>query len=406
MKFLMVADSYPWPPTTGSHLRLANTLTALTEMAGTDLYCLYDARQSQDAVPAELELERVCMVPLGPLRDTPFRRLLCLARRDQPIEVALRNDNKNPRLTFDAWRQAAYDLVWFRSAASYQWLGRPRLGPTVVDIDDLADVKERQRAALLRDRPVGSVAARARRVAAVSQARLNARDWARFQRSVASDVDRVVLASEADVRLLATDNCEVLPNTYEQPDHPLGRDQPRQPPTLLFQGTFDYGPNVDGAQWLVDDVAPKVRAQVAGARIRLVGKTTGSVDSLADPPLVTVVGQVPHMEPELGGADLVVVPLRMGSGTRFKILEAFAHRIPVVSTRLGAEGLRAEDGVHLLVADHPDAFAEACARLCSDVALRRRMVDAAESLFKECYESAAGRARVHDIVTSLTGDPR
>ncbi len=346
------------------------------------------------------------MVPLGPLREGPFRRLLCLARRDLPIEVAMRNGNKSPRLTFDSWRKAAYDLVWFRSAASYQWLGRPRLGPTVVDIDDLADVKERQRAALLRDRPAGSVAARARRLAAVSQARLNARDWARFQRAVAVDVDRVVLASEADVPLLATENCDVVPNTYEQPRHPVGRDQPDRPPTLLFQGTFDYGPNVDGAQWLVRDLAPKIRARLADARIRLVGKTTGSVDSLAEPPLVTVVGRVPDMEPELADADLVVVPLRMGSGTRFKILEAFAHRIPVVSTRLGAEGLGAEDGVHLLVADHPDAFAAACARLCSDLVLRRRIVDAAEDLFKECYESAAARARIHDIVASLTDDSR
>jgi glycosyltransferase involved in cell wall biosynthesis len=406
MRFLMVADSYPWPPTTGSHLRLANTLTALAGRADTDLFCLYDARQAQDPVPTELGLAGVRMVPLGPVRETPVRRFLCLARRDLPIEVALRNGNSNPRETFDAWRQPAYDLVWFRSPATYQWLGRPRLGPTVVDVDDLADVKEHQRAALLRSRPVAGVASRARRAAAVAQATLNARDWARFECSVASEVDRVVLASEADVPLLAGGNCEVLPNTYERPEHPLGRIEPRQPPTLLFQGTFDYGPNVDGARWLVRDLAPQIRERLPDARIRLVGKTTGSVDELADPPRVTVVGRVPRMEPELAGADLVVVPLRMGSGTRFKILEAFAHRIPVVSTRLGAEGLAVEDGVHLLVADHPEAFADACARLSTDAALRRRLVDSAERLFEERYESAAARSRVHDIVSSLTGVAR
>ena len=108
---------------------------------------------------------------------------------------------------------------------------------------------------------------------------------------------------------------------------------------MLLQGTFDYAPNVDGARWLVEELAPAIRTKLPDLQIRIVGKTTGSVDTLAEPPLVTVVGKVPRMEPELARADLVVVPLRMGSGTRLKILEAFAHRVPVVSTPLGAEGL-------------------------------------------------------------------
>ncbi len=85
-----------------------------------------------------------------------------------------------------------------------------------------------------------------------------------------------------------------------------------------------------------------------------------------------------------------------------KVLEAFAHRVPVVSTQLGAEGLAVEDGVHLLLADRPEAFAEACERLCRDLGLRRRLADAAESLFEDRYESAVARARVRDLVVSLT----
>ena len=69
------------------------------------------------------------------------------------------------------------------------------------------------------------------------------------------------------------------------------------------------------------------------------------------------------MEPELAQADVAVVPIRYGSGTRLKILESFAHRVPVVSTTIGAEGLQVEHGVHLLLADDPEAFAAACERL-------------------------------------------
>jgi glycosyltransferase involved in cell wall biosynthesis len=406
MKFLMVGDAYPWPPTTGSHLRTANTIRALAEIGDVELYCFYDARQPQDAIPPELGLSRVCMVPLGPSGDTPLRRLACLARRDLPLEVALRNGRRNPRDVFDSWRAPSYDFVWFRSSSGYQWLGRPRLGPTVVDVDDLADVKERQRAALIAKRPVHDVASRLRRTAAVAQARLNAADWGRFLRSVASEVDVAVLASDADVPVLGVEKCEVVPNTYDRPDHPVGHEVPRRPPTLLFQGTFDYGPNVDGARWLVEELAPAIRAELPDLRIRLVGKTTGSMDALADPPLVTVVGRVPRMEPELAAADLVVVPLRMGSGTRLKILEAFAHRVPVVSTPLGAEGLDAVDGVHLLLADRPDSVATACARLCDDVVLRRSLLDAAQRLFEERYESKVARDRIQRIVGSLTTSGR
>ncbi len=384
---------------------MANTIRALSEMGEVDLFCFYDARQPQDAIPHELGIGRVCMVPLGPSGDTPLRRLAGLVRRDLPLEVAFRNGNKNPRHVFDSWRAASYDLVWFTSATSYQWLGRPKLGPTVVDICDLADVKERQRAELIAERPVPDAATRLRRAGALAQARLNARDWSRFQRSVASDVDRAVLASEADIPQFAVDDCDVVINTYDRPARPAGHDLPGRPPTLLFQGTFDYVPNVDGAHWLVEELAPAIRSKLPEARIRLVGKTTGSLDGLDAPPLVTVVGRVPSMEPELADADLVVVPLRMGSGTRFKILEAFAHRVPVVSTPLGAEGLAVVDGVHLLLADGPESFAAACARLCDDVGFRRQLVDAAEHRFEERYESKIARDSVQRIVGSLTSPP-
>jgi glycosyltransferase involved in cell wall biosynthesis len=406
MKILMVGDAYPWPPTTGSHLRMENAARALSELGEIDLFCFYDARQPQDPIPPDLGLERVCLLPLGPTGDTPPRRFASLVRRDLPLEVALRNGNKNPRHVFESWRASSYDLAWFSSATGYQWLGRPRVGPTVVDICDLADVKERQRADLIAQRPAPDLLSRLRRAGALVQARVNAHDWSRFQRSVASEVERVVLASEADLPLFAVDNCDVVLNTYRAPDHPVGHDTPRRPPTLLFQGTFDYGPNVDGAHWLVEELAPAIRAQRPELRIRLVGKTAGRVERLADPPLVTVVGRVPRMEPELAEADLVVVPLRMGSGTRFKILEAFAHRVPVVSTPLGAEGLAAVDGVHLLLADQPGAVASACARLCNDLDFRRSLVDAAERLFEERYESRVARDAIQKIVASLTTSGR
>jgi glycosyltransferase involved in cell wall biosynthesis len=100
---------------------------------------------------------------------------------------------------------------------------------------------------------------------------------------------------------------------------------------------------------------------------------------------VTLIGYVHDIRAELAQADAVVVPMRFGGGTRIKVLEAFAHRIPVVSTSLGCEGLEVVGGRHVLISDDPDGFAADCVRLLTDRRLRERLVPAAFELFSEWY---------------------
>jgi glycosyltransferase involved in cell wall biosynthesis len=235
------------------------------------------------------------------------------------------------------------------------------------------------------------------------QARINARDWRDFQRSIAADVDRVVLCSDTEIRRSGIPNSELVINTYPQPPAPLGPKVPGDPPVLLFQGALDYGPNVDGAQWLVREIAPRIRALVPGTTVRLVGRSTLAVKQLNSPPAVTSVGFVPTMSSELARADLAVVPIRYGSGTRLKLLESFAHRIPVVSTTLGAAGLEVENGVHLLLADDPDQFAIGCQQILTDADLRAQLVAAAEQLYLERYKSSVAKEQIRSIVSDLTG---
>jgi glycosyltransferase involved in cell wall biosynthesis len=135
--------------------------------------------------------------------------------------------------------------------------------------------------------------------------------------------------------------------------------------------------------------------------LRLVGEPTDAIGRLDRDPGVSVVGWVPAMTDELARADLVVVPLRYGSGTRLKILEAAAHRIPVVSTTLGAEGLHFENGRHLLLADDPEAFAAACIRLLTEPALRDRLVDEAQRVFLAQYQWSGIGGRIEALVRSV-----
>ena len=175
---------------------------------------------------------------------------------------------------------------------------------------------------------------------------------------------------------------------------------------MLFQGNLGYPPNIDAAQWLATAIAPRIRAAVPATEVRLVGRPGSNVTELHRPGVVTVVGEVPSMEEELARATVAVVPVRYGSGTRVKILESFAHRIPVVSTTLGAEGLDVEDGVHLLLADDPEEFAAATVRLLGDAGLRVRLTEAAEARYLDRYDGRLAdqgvRRLVEDVAAAST----
>jgi glycosyltransferase involved in cell wall biosynthesis len=193
----------------------------------------------------------------------------------------------------------------------------------------------------------------------------------------------------------------VIPNGYRSVAHPLGRLAVGSPPTLLFAGLLRYPPNIEAARWLAGEVAPRVRDRVPDLTVRLVGEHGPELDGLDDPPRVSLVGRVSDMDAELARADLVVVPVRYGSGTRVKILEAFAHRIPVVSTSVGAEGIGGTDGVHLLLGDDVPTLADAVARLLTEPDLRRTVTDAAFDLFDARFRSELVEEAVARLATEV-----
>jgi glycosyltransferase involved in cell wall biosynthesis len=400
----VVAQDFPWPVSIGSHLRLAQVIDVIAGLGETDMFAFVPARRSGAcALPADLEVVRLKTVTRPQPSLSLATRLRWLTASRLPLEVD-QEDAVDARRQFEAWTTPPYDVVWFSKASTFELLGRPRLGPTVVDLDDLEDRKILSRLAAARtDRVVGPVTARARRAAGQVQAKMNAARWSRLQRIVADAVDRVVLCSELDAERSGLENVAVVPNGYDAPVHPVGRAQSADPPTLLLAGNFCYAPNADAASFLVSSILPRIKARLDEVSLRLVGEPNDSVSRLDRPPEVVVAGWVPTMEPELARADLVVVPLRYGSGTRVKILEAAAHRIPVVSTSLGAEGLGWEDGRHLLIADDAETFAAACVRLLRDPQLRRHVVDEAEKAFLEHFQWSSARQKVRALALQVSG---
>ena len=147
------------------------------------------------------------------------------------------------------------------------------------------------------------------------------------------------------------------------------------PPTLTFVGLLGTRPNRDAAEWFITDILPLVRRRIPDVEVRIVGEGGHEIEALGDDPGVTVTGHVARIEDELIRADASIVPIRFGGGTRLKILEAWSHRIPVVTTSIGAAGLDAEHETHTLIADGARDFADACVRVLTDPAVRATLAD-------------------------------
>jgi glycosyltransferase involved in cell wall biosynthesis len=157
--------------------------------------------------------------------------------------------------------------------------------------------------------------------------------------------------------------------------------------SLVFLGSMDWMPNIDGICWFAETVWPLVKKNFPDATLAIVGrKPVEKVKQLAArEPSITVTGTVDDVRPHLAQAQAMVVPLRVGGGTRIKIFEAMATSIPVVSTRIGAEGLPVRHGESILLADEPAAFAEQIAVLFRQPELGIRLGQAALELVRRHY---------------------
>jgi glycosyltransferase involved in cell wall biosynthesis len=174
--------------------------------------------------------------------------------------------------------------------------------------------------------------------------------------------------------------------------------------TVLYSGGMDWYPNRDAVEFFGLRVLPHVRASVSEARFVVAGRgpSDGFRRRMAAVPNVTFTGSVPDMRAEIAQATVCVVPLRIGSGTRLKILEAAAMGKAIVSTRLGAEGLDFADGSEILLADEPEMLARSVASLLRDGARRAALGRAARARVVQDYSEDVLRSQLRGALSLPT----
>lgn len=388
MQILLLSPYPPHPPRSGGALRIYHLLRGLAERHEVTLLTF---APDAAAVAALAPLRAICgviTVP-GPQRRSLLRRGITTLASPVP-DMGLRN--RSPAYAEALSRLLAsrrYDVVQAESIEMAGYLMQARgLGPLLA-LDEFNAEYVLQRRAALTDLRRG-LGLRPGAFVAGLYSLVQWRKLARYERGALRAFDRLLVVSEQDRTALArldprlAHRLRVVPNgvdTAHLRRGPVVGDL--GPATLTFVGTLDYRPNLDALRWFVSEVLPRIRAQRPDARLLVVGRAAGrGARALADGEAVELVGEIADVRPYIDGAAVYVLPMRIGGGSRLKLLEALAMEAPVVSTPMGVEGLEGlRHEMHLLIAEGAESFAAAVLRLIADPDLGARL-------------GAAGRAHV------------
>jgi glycosyltransferase involved in cell wall biosynthesis len=388
MRLLFLTGQVPYPPHAGGALRTFGLLDGLHQ-AGFKIDLLTFTEPGQPD-PTSTPLASLCgeivAVPaprrgiVARLRDLAFTSHADMARRfySAQFQAALRSQ----------LARVDYDLVQIESLEMATYLPAIRaVRPAVRVVYDSFNAEyDLQRLMYEIDRLVPA------RLPGAIYSLIQWRRLMRFERSVCQNVDRVIAVSEADAaafgKLAPGVSVSMVPNGIYVEEYTRTTQQlDLGSAALLFTGTMNYRPNVDAVIWFASHVLSEIRRAVPEARLFVVGnKPHNWLDAVRQRPDVEVTGFVQDVLPFLQSAAVYVAPLRIGSGTRLKLLQAMAAGCAIVSTRMGAQGLNVSSGREVILADDATSFAQGTIALLRDPAHRARLGQAARELVCQQYD--------------------
>ena len=383
---LLLTPETPYPAMGGGALRTASLVEYIARRYATDIIAFREpgAEDPRNCFPADL-VRAIVVIDLPAHRRTPaaraWRNAIRVARRVPPLVDRFAG--------FGAAVEAAigkrrYDLgiVEHFWCASYGEQFERACRRTVLDLHNVESILHERCAAA-----ESGAAGFAHRVFAEASREME-REWLPQYGLVlaASDED-----SRAALAVAPGAKVAVYPNAIPECPAPPRVDQE----AVVFSGNMEYHPNRSAVRFFAREVWPRLREQWPRLVWRLVGKNPGAVtEYVAGDPRIEVVGPVEDAVSELARSRVAVAPLLAGSGTRLKILEAWAAGVPVVSTTLGAEGLGARDGEHLLLADGAADFTLAVSRLLACTNTRASLAIGGRLLLEKEFTWAAAWRRL------------
>jgi sugar transferase (PEP-CTERM/EpsH1 system associated) len=391
-RILILTPQFPYPPqaltgfSQGTTIRNFNLIAGLCRRHAVDLLTFHAPSAVGGPELLSPYCEQVVTAP-PPVRPLRRRALDTLLRRAPDMALRLEAPAMHDRLA-GLLRAGRYDILQIEGiemapyALALEGTARPRL---IFD-DHNAEY-------VLQKRAFTTDVRRPRRWVGAAYSLIQWRKLMSYERRICGAADAVVAVSEVDreaLQQLAPGlEVTVVPNGVDLDFYRPGVTPPELglgPHSLVFTGKMDFRPNVDAVLWFVDKVLPLITAALPDARLYAVGQSPHErLAALAGHPSVVITGRVPDTRPYIAGAGVYVIPLRIGGGTRLKVLEAMAMGQAMVSTRLGCDGFPLEDGREVRFADTPDAFAQAVIALLQDRAQAGALGRAARTYVESNY---------------------
>lgn len=400
MRILYICHRVPYPPDKGDKIRAFHQIRALARRHRVHLLTLADG-PVPDLAPLEALCERVEVFPIS--RPMAYVRSLLGIVRPRPLTLSFFESRELADRVRELAGRERYDVAVGYSSSVGPYLD---LLPGVPRLMDMVDVDSAKWAQYARFTPLPL-----RLVYALEARRLRA-----YEADLANRVDRVVLATGAEARLLQElaprAKVSAVPNGVDF-DYFKPLDLPKAPrPTLVFTGQMDYFANVDGMVWFTRRVFPRLRERIPDLELLVVGRSPApAVRALGDLPGVLVTGAVGDVRPFLTRAWVFVAPLRIAQGIQNKVLEAMASNLPVVCTERVHAGIGEGDFRHerdLLVARTDEAMERCIASLLEDEAARERLARSARLRLLSTYRWGASMERFEELLGSVSrpGGPR
>ena len=369
-RVLMLTPQLPYPPRQGTALRNWGLLRGVASQH--ELWLLSFAAPDQTGeIPEALR--------------SPLKEIAVIPQPTRTLSQRLRDllTSRRPDLIFRL-RSAAFEaqLRTWLDAQAFDWLLVEGLELTLA-LEQVWQRRTPPRVAfdahnceyLLQKRAFQTDVRNPRRWPGAAYSWLQWRRLRRHEAAICRRANLVTAVSAADAVALQRLAPEVIPlvipNGLDVDDYATWTEAaPLQQPAFVFTGTMDFRPYIDGVLWFASEVWPRIRAAFPGAHVYIVGKRPHPrLDVLREIPGIIITGAVPDTRPYIRAAAVYIVPLWVGGGTRFKILEAGAMAKAIVSTSLGAEGFpNVEQAV--MLADNAVAFADACITLAKNIAVR------------------------------------
>ncbi len=394
MKVLFLSRWYPAPANNGSKIRISSLLRGLCERHEVTLLSFSSPERDR-------HLPRIVEGPTE-VRTCPFREYNPRSLRSlgglfsvTPRHLVDTYSRSMEQLIREADHRTRFDVV-IASQMGMASYAREFLGiPAIFEEVELAAYQPRHQAGLTPRR-------------AEARQRLTWLKYGWYLNRLLRRFRLCTVTSEAEralVRAVAPQYqaVYVVPNPIDCPEP--GREA-RAPlyGSLVFTGSLQFAPNHDAMMWFTRDIFPIIKAEIPEACLTITGDPGAAV--LPAGPDIRMTGELPSVRPVLRTAAVSIVPIRQGGGTRLKILEAMACFAPVVTTTKGAEGLEVRHGEHVLVADTPRQFAEACIQLSRCPGLAGALARNAYALVRSRYDVTAVVPHFLQLVETAAGSAR